>query len=122
MIIIDNPLLIPTPLVLRHQNAPRWKVIQHLKKTHPFLLEELKPGHSSFPTLERDIMTILKRLELPATNFHLTLLTWLIENLTLFHYKKNLPAYGLAKCFAHTPPDAIPEFDDFEGCLFFSLQ
>jgi hypothetical protein len=122
MIIIDNRLLIPTPLVLRHQNEPRWKVIQHLKKTHPFLPEELKPDHSSFPTLERDITTILKRLKLPATNFHSTLATWLIDNLTLFHYKKISLHTGLPTASPALLRMPFRSLTNWKDVCFFSLR
>jgi hypothetical protein len=78
MIVIDNPLLIPTPLVLCHKDEPRWSVIQHIKKTHPFLTEEFTPEHSSFKSIQSDITMILKCLELPTTKFHSTLAAWLI--------------------------------------------
>jgi hypothetical protein len=40
MFVVDNPMLIPTPLGLRYKDEPRWTVIQNIKKTHPFLPEE----------------------------------------------------------------------------------
>jgi hypothetical protein len=43
----------------------------------------------------------------------------LLTNLASFHYKKHLPTFGLANCFACTPPESIPDFDELEGCLFF---
>jgi hypothetical protein len=118
MFVVDNPMLIPTPLGLRYKE-PRWTVIQNIKKTHRFLPEEFQPEHPSFKTIQTDIKTVLKRLELPDKNFYPIVSTYLLANLASFHYKKHLPTFRLANCFTRTPPESIPDFSELEGCLFF---
>jgi hypothetical protein len=63
-------MLITTPLGLRYQDEPRWKVIQNIEKTNPFLPEEFQPEHPSFKTIQNDskklMLAIKENLKIPA--------------------------------------------------------
>jgi hypothetical protein len=114
MIVVGNPILIPSPLALR-----RWGTIKSIKKADPFLPEELIFTHETYETIQSDIITVLNRLKLSHTHFYPTLITWLTDNLASHHFKKHIYTYRLANRFARTPPEAIPEYEEIDGCMFF---